>query len=245
MAERIRLDLALEARGLSQSRARARDAILRGTVTVNGTLASKPHQMVGASDEITLDDPASQYVSRAAIKLVVGLDAAGIEVAGKICLDIGASTGGFTQVLVKRGAARVCAVDVGHNQLHDTVRAMPQVIAMEGFNARDLSSAEVPEPVTLLVCDVSFVSITKVLTAPLGLCTAGADAVILIKPQFEVGRDAVGRGGIVSDDAAIAGAVANVIAFMAENGWTHRLSAPSPISGGDGNRETVAVFRKR
>src|SRR5689334_13168793 len=143
MAERIRLDLALEARGLSQSRARARDAILRGTVTVNGTLASKPHQMVAASDVITLDDPASQYVSRAAIKLVAGLDAAGIEVAGKICLDIGASTGGFTQVLVERGAAKVFAVDVGHDQLHETVRAMPQVVAMEGFNARDLSSAEV------------------------------------------------------------------------------------------------------
>lgn len=243
MAERIRLDVALEARGLAQSRARARDAILRGTVTVNGTVASKPHQMVSQADVLAIDDPTGKYVSRAALKLIAGLDAGQIKVADKICLDVGASTGGFTQVLVERGAAKVYAVDVGHGQLHEAVRALPQVVAMEGINARDLTRAEIPEPVALVVCDVSFVSVTKVLAAPLALCAPGADAVILIKPQFEVGRDAVGRGGIVSDEGAVAAAVADVIAFMATAGWEHRLSRESPITGGDGNRETVAVFR--
>lgn len=244
MAERIRLDVALEARGLAQSRARARDAVIRGTVTVNGTLASKPHQMVGPADVIGVNDPAGHYVSRAAVKLIAGLDGGEIDVAGKVCLDLGASTGGFTQVLVERGAARVYAVDVGHGQLHTIVRALPQVVAMEGVNARDLTRLEILEPVSLLVCDVSFVSVTKILAAPLALCASRADAVILIKPQFEVGREAVGRGGIVSDQTAIAGAVADVIAFMATSGWEHHLSLGSPIAGGDGNRETVAVFRK-
>lgn len=244
MAERIRLDIALEARGLAQSRARARDAVLRGTVTVNGAVARKPHQMVSDSDTLVVDDPTGRYVSRAALKLIAGLDAGQIEVVGKICLDLGASTGGFTQVLIERGAARVYAVDVGHDQLHETVRALPHVVAMEGVNARDLTRAEIPEPVAVLVCDVSFVSVTKVLAAPLSLCGPAADAVILVKPQFEVGREAVGRGGIVSDDGAIAGAIADVIAFMAAHGWEHRLSLGSPIAGGDGNRETVAVFQK-
>lgn len=244
MAERIRLDIALEARGLAQSRARARDAILRGTVTVNGATASKPHQMVSESDAVAIDDPTGKYVSRAALKLIAGLDAGTIDVGGKVCLDLGASTGGFTQVLLERGAARVYAVDVGHDQLHHTVRALPQVVAMEGTNARDLTRAEIPDPIDLLVCDVSFVSVTKILAAPLALCAPRSDAVILIKPQFEVGRDAVGRGGIVSNDAAIAGAVSGVIAFMATSGWEHRLSLASPITGGDGNRETVALFRK-
>ncbi len=245
MAERIRLDIALEARGLAQSRARARDAIIRGTVSVNGILAGKPHQMVSDADVLVVNDPAGHYVSRAAVKLIAGLDAGEITATGKTCLDLGASTGGFTQVLIERGAAKVYAVDVGHDQLHSNVRVLPQVVAMEGVNARDLTPAEILEPVALLVCDVSFVSVTKVLTAPLTLCASGADAVILIKPQFEVGREAVGRGGIVTDDAAIATAVSNVVAFMASNGWDHRISVDSPIAGGDGNRETVAVFRKR
>jgi 23S rRNA (cytidine1920-2'-O)/16S rRNA (cytidine1409-2'-O)-methyltransferase len=244
MSGRLRLDLALEARGLLPSRARARDAILRGTVQVNGVVAAKPGLLVGPTDVIVLDDPAARYVSRAALKLVAGLEAAAITVAGRTCLDLGASTGGFTQVLLERGARRVYAVDVGHGQLHPVVAADPRVVAFEGFNARELSRVEVPEPIDLAVCDISFVSVTKVLAAPLKLCGAAADAVILIKPQFEVGREHVGRGGIVSDDAAIAGAVAAVVAFMAGEGWTHRLSAPSPIAGGDGNRETVAVFRR-
>jgi len=244
MSDRIRLDLALEQRKLLPSRARARDAILRGTVTVNGVVAGKPHQMVAASDVIALDDPASRYVSRAALKLIAGLDAATINAEGTICLDVGSSTGGFTQVLIERGAAKVYAVDVGHDQLHQRLRGSNRVVSLEGVNARDLDREQIPEAIDLLVSDVSFVSVVKVLTAPLGLCRAGADAVILIKPQFEVGRENIGKGGIVTDPAAIDKAVADVIAFLAREGWDHRLSVPSPISGGDGNTETVAVFRK-
>lgn len=242
--ERQRLDRALEARGLIQSRARARDAILRGTVQVNGVPATKPHQPVADSDIITIEDAAAAYVSRAALKLIAGLDAGDIAVSGRICLDVGSSTGGFTQVLAERGAARIYAVDVGQDQLHRTIRALPQVISLESQNARELDRALVPEPIDLLVCDVSFVSVTKVLAAPLALCTPNADAVILIKPQFEVGPDHIGKGGLVTDEAAIAGAVETVIAVLAEAGWRLRQSLPSPIAGGDGNRETVAVFRR-
>lgn len=243
MADRIRLDLALEQRGLAPSRARARDAVLRGTVNVNGEAASKPGQLVSDTDRITLDDPASSYVSRAALKLIAGLDAGNIDVNGKTCLDVGASTGGFTQVLAERGAAKIYAVDVGHGQLHERVAALPNVISMEGTNARDLTPTLIPDPIDLLVCDISFVSVTKVLAAPLALCRPGAHAVILIKPQFEVGREHVGKGGI-ADDGAIGYAVSAVVQFVIEQGWTHVRSLHSPIAGGDGNKETVALFRR-
>jgi 23S rRNA (cytidine1920-2'-O)/16S rRNA (cytidine1409-2'-O)-methyltransferase len=240
---RIRLDQALEVRGLLPSRARARDAILRGTVTVNGIVASKPNQQVGAEDNVALDDPAARYVSRAALKLVAGLDAGGIEPAGRICLDLGASTGGFTQVLLERRATKIYAVDVGHEQLHERIKADQRVVSLEGVNGRDLTVELIPEPIGLLVCDVSFVSVLKVLELPLSLCVAPAEAVILVKPQFEVGRDNVGKGGIVTDEVAIADSIARVVAFFGARGWTHVASVPSPIAGGDGNHETVAVFR--
>lgn len=242
MADRIRLDIALEQRGLVQSRARGRDAIRRGTVKLNGVPVGKPGLLVEDADSIEVDDPAAGYVSRAALKLIAGLDTGAIEVAGKICLDLGASTGGFTQVLAERGAARIYAVDVGHDQLHPTVRRLPNVVAMEGVNARDLTREFIRDPIELLVCDISFVSVTKVLAVPLGLCATNADAVILIKPQFEVGREHIGRNGIVTDTAAIARAIDAVVGFAAAQGWTHRLSVPSPISGGDGNKEIVALF---
>lgn len=245
MGERSRLDVAIEARGLLPSRARARDAVLRGTVTVNGEVVTRPGQPVAGDDDIVLDDPAAAYVSRAALKLIAGLDAFGIAVADRACLDLGASTGGFTQVLLERGAARVFAIDVGHGQLHPRIAADPRVVAHEGCNARDLGRDLVPEPVDLLVCDVSFVSVLKVLAAPLALCAAAADAVILVKPQFEVGRDKVGKGGIVSDPEAVDRAVAEVEAFMANLGWRPLGQVPSPISGGDGNREMVAGFTRR
>jgi len=245
VSERSRLDQALEARGLLPSRARARDAILRGTVTVNGVVASKPNQQVAADDRIALDDPAAAYVSRAALKLVAGLDAGAIDPAGRVCLDLGASTGGFTQVLLERGASRVYAVDVGHDQLHERVKADPRVISLEGVNGRDLTVELIPEPIELIVSDVSFVSILKVIDPVLALAAPRAEAVILIKPQFEVGRDNVGRGGIVSDESAIAAAVERVIAHFAEAGWEQRFAVASPIAGGDGNREVVAGFRRR
>lgn len=244
MSERIRLDLALEQRGLLPSRARARDAVLRGTVSVNGRPAKKPNQMVGDADVVQLDDPAAHYVSRAALKLIAGLDAGAIAVAGKTCLDVGSSTGGFTQVLLERGARKVFAVDVGHGQLHDSLRSDTRVISLEGTNARDLDAATIAEPVDLVVSDVSFVSVTKVLAAPLALCAARAETVILYKPQFEVGREHVGKGGIVTDLAASADAMAVVIGFVEAAGFAHRLSVASPIAGGDGNRETVLVFSR-
>lgn len=239
---RIRLDLALEQRGLMKSRARARDAILRGTVQVNGAPARKPNQMVGEADLVTLDDPAAAYVSRAALKLIAGLDAGKVAVAGKTCLDVGASTGGFTQVLLERGAARVYAVDVGHDQLHQSLRADARVVSLEGHNARELDRDTIAENIDLLVSDVSFVSVTKVLAAPLGLCGPEARAVILFKPQFEVGREFVGKGGIVSDLAAGERAMAEVVSFVESAGFALEAKVVSPIAGGDGNVETVLVF---
>ena len=239
---RIRLDLMLEQRGLMPSRARARDAILRGTVSVNGVAAKKPNQMVGDDDVLTLDDPAAGYVSRAALKLIAGLDAGAIDVAGKICLDVGSSTGGFTQVLLERGAAKVFAVDVGHDQLHESLRHDARVVSLEGTNARDLDRELVPDAIDLIVSDVSFVSLTKVLAAPLSLCTPDAEAVLLFKPQFEVGRDFVGKGGIVTDTDATARAMADVVAFVEEKGFVLKTQVVSPIAGGDGNLETVLVF---
>ena len=239
MAERVRLDIALEQRRLVQSRARARDAVLRGTVRVNDVVAAKPGQLVGDDDVIAIDDPANAYVSRAALKLIAGLDAAQIAIAGRICLDLGASTGGFSQVLAERGATRIYAVDVGHGQLHKRIAALPQLASLEGTNAAQLDRTQIPEPIDLLVCDVSFVSVTKILAAPLSLCAPAADAVILIKPQFEVGRD-----GIVIDAVAATEAVDRVIAFVASQGWSHRITVPSPITGGDGNKESVAVFSR-
>jgi 23S rRNA (cytidine1920-2'-O)/16S rRNA (cytidine1409-2'-O)-methyltransferase len=241
---RIRLDLAIEERGLLPSRARARDAILRGTVKVNGAPAKKPNQMVGVDDVIALDDPAAAYVSRAALKLIAGLDAGEISVEGKTCLDVGSSTGGFTHVLLERGAAKVFAVDVGHDQLHESLRRDVRVVSLEGTNAREISREDIPDEIDLLVSDVSFVSVTKVLEAPLGLCAARAEAVILFKPQFEVGREFVGKGGIVTDVEASARAMGEVIGFVEPQGFAHRGSVVSPIAGGDGNLETVLVFSR-
>ncbi len=244
MSERRRLDQEIEARGLLPSRARARDAVLRGTVQVNGQPARKPNQPVLPTDHITLDDPAASYVSRAALKLIAGLDAGGIAVAGRYCLDLGASTGGFTQVLLERGARHVVAVDVGHDQLHPTLAADHRVTSLEGLNGRELTAEHVTEPVELLVSDLSFVSVLKVIEPALALCAPGAFAVVLVKPQFEVGREFIGKGGIVTDSAAIAAAVARVVDRFAALGWRQLAAVPSPIAGGDGNRETVTVFRQ-
>lgn len=234
----------LEQRGLMPSRARARDAILRGTVTVNGEAAKKPNQMVSEGDVIAVSDPASGYVSRAALKLIAGLDAGGIAVEGKVCLDVGASTGGFTQVLLERGAARVYAVDVGHGQLHPSLRVDARVVSLEGTNARELDRETIAEVLDLLVSDVSFVSVTKVLQAPLALCGPGAQAVVLFKPQFEVGREFVGSGGVVRDSKAGARAMAEVVAFVEGEGFALSAKVVSPIAGGDGNLETVLVFER-
>ncbi|WP_404405786.1 TlyA family RNA methyltransferase [Pelagibacterium halotolerans] len=243
MSERERLDRALEARGLVPSRARASDAIKRGVVTVNGITARKAGQQVAHDDVIAISDPVGGYVSRAALKLVAGLDGAGFDPKGKVCLDLGASTGGFSQVLAQRGAEKIYAVDVGHGQLHPDIAALPNVVSLEGTNARDLDEALVPEPIDMLVCDVSFVSLAKVISPPSKLCKLGAEAVLLIKPQFEVGRDFIGKGGIVIEGSHVDAAVQAVIDHMAQLGWTLVMRLPSPLTGGNGNMEYIAAFR--
>jgi 23S rRNA (cytidine1920-2'-O)/16S rRNA (cytidine1409-2'-O)-methyltransferase len=234
MSARQRLDEALVARGLFPSRSRARDAVLRGTVKVDGEKASKPSQPVGAGSVLTIEDPAHAYVSRAALKLKHGLAQFGISAAGKTCLDIGASTGGFTQVLLEEGAAHVTAIDVGHGQmkLDD-----PRITLIEGLNARDLCADHLGAPVDLVVCDVSFISLRLALPRALELAAEGAVLVALIKPQFEAGRDAVGKGGIVTDPLEHERVCREITEFLLGEGWRVLGVTASPVEGGDGNRE--------
>ena len=194
-----RLDLALVERGLAPTRARARDAILRGHVRVNGTPAAKPAQTVPRDAEIRLDDPAARYVSRGALKLVAALDHFGYAADGRTALDIGASTGGFTQVLLERGARKVFAVDVGHGQLDPALADDARVVSREKLNARDLTPGGHRRAGGAIVADVSFISLRLVLPPALALATGDAWGVFLVKPQFEVGRAALGKGGIVRD----------------------------------------------
>jgi 23S rRNA (cytidine1920-2'-O)/16S rRNA (cytidine1409-2'-O)-methyltransferase len=233
-----RLDVALVERGLIATRARARDAILRGHVTVNGALAVRPSQTVDENAAIALDDPAAHYVSRAALKLIAGLDRFGYSAGGRLTLDIGASTGGFTQVLLERGARKVVAVDVGHGQLDPRLAADPRVVSREGLNARDLTAADIGEPVGAIVTDVSFISLKLVLPPALALAAPDAWGVFLVKPQFEVGRKGLGKGGIVRDPHLGERAAADIAAWLeADMGWRVGGVILSPIEGGDGNRE--------
>ena len=206
----MRLDIRMVERGLVTSRARAQDLIRRGLVEVAGVVERRPGARVAADAEVVLSGGAEAHVSRAALKLIAALDHFGFSADGVVALDIGASTGGFTQVLLARGAARVYAVDVGHGQLHARLAADPRVLWLEDCDARRLDRTLVPEPVGALVADVSFISLTKALPMPLTLARPGAWLVALIKPQFEAGRAAVGRGGIVRDPADRARAVATL-----------------------------------
>jgi 23S rRNA (cytidine1920-2'-O)/16S rRNA (cytidine1409-2'-O)-methyltransferase len=181
--------------------------------------------------------PAHPWVGRGALKLVHALDLWAVEVAGRGVLDVGASTGGFTEVCLARGAARVHAVDVGRGQLHRKVAADPRVVSLEGTDARDLTAALIPDAPGLIVADVSFISLEKAMPAALALAAPGADLVVLVKPQFEVGYGKVGKGGVVTDAVARAGALEAIKVFVTASGWTVRATADSPIEGGDGNRE--------
>jgi len=241
-----RLDNELVARGLAPTRARARDAVLRGHVTVDGRAADRPGVEVRAGAAITLSDPAAGYVSRAALKLIHALDHFGYDPAGRRALDIGASTGGFTQVLLRRGATEVMAIDVGHGQLAPAIAADPRVRNLEGVNARALTAGEAGGPVGAVVSDVSFISQRLVLPPALALAEPGAFAVVLAKPQFEVGRDAIGRGGLVRDPLVAEQSVAALRDWLAgQPGWTIDGLVPSPIAGGDGNREFLLGARRR
>lgn len=239
-----RLDQLLVSRGLAESRARARAAIEAGQVTVDGLPARSASQQVAAGARLTYAD-AHRFVGRGALKLDHALGLWPVAVVGRTVLDIGASTGGFTEVCLERGAARVYAVDVGQGQLHPRLAADARVLNLERTDARDLTPALVAEPPQLIVCDASFISLTKVLPAALSLATPGADLVTLVKPQFEMeSRADVGRGGVVRDEAARADTLVRVSAWVASQGWTVHATAESPITGGDGNREFLLWAKK-
>jgi 23S rRNA (cytidine1920-2'-O)/16S rRNA (cytidine1409-2'-O)-methyltransferase len=234
----MRLDQALVARGVVETRSRARDLILRRKVMVAGLVVDKPSQMVGPDDPIAMDADVTHYVSRGAEKLIAGLAAFGFEPVGRVALDVGSSTGGFCEVLLQRGAARVYAVDVGRDQLHPRLRADARVVVHEATDARLLTTLQVPEPIAAVTADVSFISLTKALPAALQLAASGCWCVALIKPQFEAGRAAVGKGGIVKDEQAKQRVLDEVKAWFSDTmGWRVVGLAPSPILGGDGNQE--------
>jgi len=231
----VRLDQLLVARGLARTRSQAREAILRGAVLVDGTPARRPGQNV--PDNANLAAEAEPFVGRGAHKLVHALDTFGLDPGGARALDTGASTGGFTEVLLRRGAASVIALDVGHGQLAPEIAADPRVVAMDGVNARTLRAEDLPYRPDFFTFDVSFISLVLVLPAVLATAGAGGRMVALVKPQFEVGRAEIGKGGIVRDPDAALAAVARVEAVVADAGFALRGRTPSPIAGGDGNRE--------
>lgn len=241
---RKRLDVALVERGLAPTRARARDAIDRGTVTVDGRVETRPAAPVGAEARIEIADPAARWVSRSALKLVGALDAFALSPEGRTCLDLGASTGGFTQVLLARGAAHVTAIDVGHGQLAPAVANDPRVTSIEGLNARDLATDHLAAAPDCVVADVSFISLALALPPALDLAAPGAIGVFLVKPQFEVGRDHVGKGGVVRDEAAAEAAVERIAALLETHGWRVLGRAEAAIAGADGNREHVLAAVK-
>ncbi len=232
---RIRADLLLVERGLFASRAKAREAIEAGLVSAAGALVRKPSDMIDGTAEILAQAP-YPWVSRGGLKLVAGLDHFKLDPTGLTCLDVGASTGGFTHVLLDRGAGRVYAVDVGQGQLHASLGADARVVAMEKTDARSLTARQIPVPPALIVCDASFISLKLVLSAALALAAPGAHLLALIKPQFEAGRAALKKG--IVRDVEIHEAVCRDIAdWLASLGWKVLGIAPSPIKGGDGNVE--------
>ena len=241
---KTRLDQLLVMRGLAESRAKARAAIEAGGVTVEGQPARQPSQKV-AEDAVITATPAHRFVSRAALKLDHALSLWPVRVQGRTVLDLGASTGGFTEVCLERGAAQVFAVDVGRDQLHPRIKADPRVTNLDGTDARDLTPDLIPQVPDLIVCDASFIGLNKLLPVPLSLAGPGAEAICLVKPQFEMERRAdVGRGGVVRDAEARQAALDRVITWIGAQGWTVRASADSPIEGGDGNREYLVWARR-
>ncbi|MEK7408089.1 MAG: TlyA family RNA methyltransferase [Acidobacteriota bacterium] len=241
VATRQRLDQLLVERGLAETRAKARALILAGKVLVNGQPATKAGHAVAANSQIGVLQP-MRYVSRGGLKLEGALDHFRIPVAGRLCLDVGASTGGFTDCLLQRGAARVYAVDVGKGQLDWKLRNDPRVVVREGINARYLGREEIPEPVDLAVCDVSFISVTLILPRLVPLLNEGGEMVILVKPQFEVGRREVGKGGIVRDPELHRAACGRVERAVAGLGFGSEV-IESPIRGAEGNKEFLLYAR--
>lgn len=236
MAAKTRLDVALLERNLAPSREKAQAMILAGEVRVNGQKAAKPGQPTKPGDRIDVDEK-PRYVSRGGLKMEGALREFGLDVTGWVCLDVGASTGGFTDCLLQHGASRVYAIDVGHNQLDWRIRQHPSVVVHEGVNARHLEASLLPEPVDLIVCDVSFISVRLLLpTFPPLLKQPSGRMVILVKPQFEAGREQVGAGGIVRDPDVHAAVCASVASEVQGLGFA-TFMAESPITGAEGNKE--------
>jgi 23S rRNA (cytidine1920-2'-O)/16S rRNA (cytidine1409-2'-O)-methyltransferase len=244
---RERLDKLVVDRGLAASRERARALVMSGDVLVGGHPETKPGTLVDPAAEITVRAGDHPYVSRGALKLIKGLDTFAIDPTGMAALDIGASTGGFTDVLLRRGATRVYAIDVGYGQLAWALRQDPRVVTLERQNARSMDTALVPEACDLAVIDVSFISLTLVLPRVVELLRppAGKPIIALVKPQFEVGRDQVGKGGVVRDEAARRGAVDKVRAWAQVNGLDAGADVESPITGPAGNVEYLLLLRTR
>ncbi len=236
----MRADAALAERGLASSREKAQRLIAAGLATVNGQPIKKPAQKVRESDALAVLGAEHPYVSRGGLKLEKALKVFGVNARGAVCVDIGASTGGFTDVLLKRGAAKVYAVDVGTGQLDPSLRADARVVSLERVNARALEAGMFDERPTLAVMDVSFISIRLILPAALAVLGDGGRMIALVKPQFEAGRQAVGKGGIVSSSAAHRQVLRDIADFMPTLGWRVRALDFSPIAGGDGNIEFLA-----
>lgn len=239
-----RLDQRIVELGLVSSRARAQEAIAQGHVQVDGRAANKASQQVPIRAVITLSDEANSYVSRAGLKLAAALERFSPGLEGATGLDVGASTGGFTQVLLEAGAKKVFALDVGHGQLHESLLNDPRVINLEGLNARDLQPVTIGAPVDVIVSDVSFISLKLALPPALALARPKAWLFALIKPQFEAGKKAVGKGGIVRDVATRERVCEDICGWLAaDQGWTIAGLIPSPITGSDGNVEFIVAAR--
>ncbi|MEM6625924.1 MAG: TlyA family RNA methyltransferase [Pseudomonadota bacterium] len=238
-----RLDQALTARGLCATRAQARAAIEAGGVSVNGRIATKPAMRIHADAalEVTLAHP---WASRGGVKLDHALSAFGLEVEGRVCLDVGASTGGFTDVLLTRKARHVFAVDVGRGQLISRLREDARVTSIESTDARRLTRDLITDAPNLIVCDASFIGLEKLIGPALDLATEAADLVALFKPQFQVGPDHVGKGGLVTDDDVVNAAAARFEDWLSDKGWRIAGWTPSPTLGGDGNKERLCHARR-
>jgi 23S rRNA (cytidine1920-2'-O)/16S rRNA (cytidine1409-2'-O)-methyltransferase len=238
----VRLDQLLVEQGQFESREKARRAVMAGLVSVDGARVDKPGSPVRAGAQVAVAGPAEPFVSRAGRKLAAGLDAFGVDPAGLSCLDVGASTGGFTDCLLQRGAARVTAIDVGYGLIDARLRADPRVTVVERTNARHLAADAFPEPFDLVVVDLSFISLLKVVPALLPHLAPGGRLLCLIKPQFEIGREGVGKGGIVRDETARREIIDRRQREIAALGLEPAGRIDSPVAGAEGNREALALF---
>ena len=240
----MRIDIYLSENGLCESRTEAKNLIVDGKVTVDGKIITKPSYDVFGEEKIDVDKSQVRYVSRGGLKLEAALDNFSVTVDGALAIDVGASTGGFTDCLLKRGASHVIAVDSGDMQLKDSLRGDERVTVMENFNARYMTRDNFEYAPTLAVMDVSFISATLIIPALSSVIGSGAEFICLVKPQFEVGKSGLGKGGIVKNESLRRKALENVISSAEACGFSHLGTLTSPIEGGDGNIEYLAYFRK-